>query len=48
MGRVHNGSLKEVAKLLHDGFPNRPPYGTMMGAHGLKAKYPHLPLGYDD
>ena len=46
MGRIHNASIKQVAQLLHDGFPTRPPYGTYKGAHGLRALYSHLPLGY--
>ena len=47
MGRVHNASLKQVAELLHDGFPPRPPYGNYKGAHGLeRGLYSHLPLGF--
>ena len=43
MGRINNGTIEQVARGLHDGFPLVEPMNGFPGRYGMRAKYPHLP-----
>ena len=47
MGMIHSASLKQVAKILHEGCPPQGPFGLFNGSYGLeRGLYSNLPLGY--